>query len=123
MLEDMLTRLRGQGVQGVFATVGRRGGPFCWISDSSVDVVDLVCRLLEVSAQCAAFVAAYCAWDEDVGGRAEDSEGCRPFSAVFDAGNLDLDGNLPEGSGQARKAEIGKNCEFCRLVAAPLEEV
>jgi len=123
MVEDMLTRLRGQDVLGVFATVGRGGGPFCWICDSSVDVVGLACRLLEVSVRCAAFLAAYCAWDEDVGGGPEDSEGCRPFSAAFGSRNLDLDGNRPDGSGQARKAEIGKNCEFCRLVAAPLEEV
>lgn len=104
-----MTRLRGQGVQGVLATVGRRGGPFCWISDSSVDVVGLACRLLEVSARCAAFVAACCACDEDVGGGTEDSEGCGTFSGAFDSRNLDLDGNRPERSGQARKAEIGKN--------------
>ena len=122
MVEDILTRLRGECVLGVFAIVVRDGVSFCRVSDSSVGAIGFVCRPLELSARCAAFVAAFCAWGKEVGGGTEDSEGCRPFSGVFGSKNLDLDGNSAEGSGQARKVDIGQNCELCRLVTAPLEE-
>jgi hypothetical protein len=113
MVEDVFdfiaeSTLKEPGALMICARTEGGVGSFCCVSDLSVDEVGFACRIWDVSARCAAFIVASCTLKDDVE-VAEDSERCRPFLVGFSPKNLDLDGYRPEGSGQARKAETGKN--------------